>query len=400
MKDLALASKKIEPQVAAWRRELHQIPELSHDLPKTVAFVIRELEKLNVDIIRSGVGILPDGTKSCGIVAEIKGKKPGKTLAIRADMDALPVKEELDLPFASKNGYMHACGHDAHTAMLLGVVKLISERRGSLAGTVRFIFQPAEETINGATAMVKDGAMSGVDAVIGVHTGSTLWMDKNEPGMLGIRVGGLMASTDKFIAKFNGVGGHGAMPDTAIDPVVMSCHAVCQLQTLISREISPLAPAVITIGMINGGTAFNIIPRECHLEGTLRTVSPEVRKFLSERIISTIKEVAHSMRGSAEVEIIPGCDAVVNNKELVEKMAKIAKETIGENLVKEIVLPTMGGEDFSAFMAEAPGAFFFHCGEFGDERDMPHHNSKFQLNEDTFWSAVASVTAFAMEWQN
>ena len=397
MNDIAEAAKKIEGKVIEWRRELHQIPELSHDLPKTTEFIVRKLESFGVDSIIRDVGILDKGIKSCGIVAELVGASEGKTLAIRADMDALPIKEGIELPFASKNGNMHACGHDAHVAMLLGVAGLLAERRKELAGKVRFIFQPAEETMNGSASMILDGAMDGVDAIIGIHTGKLFSPAK--PGALGYRAGGLMASSDEFIAVFKGKGGHGAMPHLTIDPVLMACQAVCQLQSLVSREVSPISPAVITVGVINGGSAFNIIPDDVSIKGTLRTLNPDLRKYLQVRITDTIKGVAHNMRGEAEVGIFPGCEAVINDKEVVEKMVSIAKSVLGDDMVQEIQEPTMGGEDFSFFLEKAKGAFFFHNGSFGDERDMPHHNPKFQLNESSLWSGVASMTAFALSWQ-
>lgn len=397
MRNIAEAAGKIAEKVIEWRRELHMIPELSHELPNTADYIVRKLESIGVDSIIRDVGILGNGVKSSGVIAEVRGELAGKTLAIRADMDALPVNEEVDLPFASKNGNMHACGHDAHAAMLLGVAELLAERRKELAGKVRFIFQPAEETMNGANCMILDGALDGVDEIIGIHTGTVF--KEGKPGSIGFRTGGLMASTDKFIVLFKGKGGHGAMPNLSIDPVLMACQAVCQLQSLISREISPLSPAVITVGMINGGSAFNIIPDTVRIEGTLRTLSPELRKYLIDRITATMDSVAHSMRGQMEIKIIPGCEVVYNNGEVVERMVRIAKGMLGEDMVCEISEPTMGGEDFSAFLEKVKGAFFFHNGSFGDERDIPHHNPKFQLNESALWSGVAVMTAYALTWQ-
>ena len=396
MKDILEAAKKIERKVIEWRRELHKIPELSHDLLKTTDYIVRQLEAIGVDSIKRNVGILGSG-KSCGIVAEVNGESAGKTLALRADMDGLPIREETELPFASENDNMHACGHDSHAAMLLGTAELIAERRKELTGKVRFIFQPAEETLNGASSQVLDGVMDGVDTIIGIHSGTLF--NAGKPGTIGFRTGGLMASTDKFSAIFKGKGGHGAMPHLAIDTVLMACQAVCQLQSLVSREISPLSPAVITVGMINGGSAFNIIPDTVSIEGTLRALDPELRKYLRARITATIEDVARSMRGQAEVTMVQGCGAVINNAEVVEKMVSIARGVIGDDMVREIPEPTMGGEDFSEFLKKAKGAFFFHNGSFGDERDIPHHNPKFQMNESTFWSGVAVMAAFALNWQ-
>ena len=251
--DIEKQARDLNETVVALRRELHAHPELEHDLPFTESVVVRELSKLGLDEIKSAQG------KGHGVFATLKGGKPGKVLALRADMDALPVKEETGLPFASENGNMHACGHDAHVAMLLGAARLLAESRAELAGTVRFIFQPSEETVWGASSMIDSGALENprVDEIIGLHTGN-IWSDL-EPGQIGWKAGPFMAATTTFRILLEGRGGHGAMPHLAVDPIVMAAEVISQIQTLVSREVSPFDPAVVTIGKIEGGTAHNVI---------------------------------------------------------------------------------------------------------------------------------------------
>lgn len=386
-------SQELNEYVAALRHELHSHPEVSHDLPYTESVVVRELEKLGLDEIKSGQGT------GHGVYATLKGGKPGKTLALRADMDALPVKEETGLPFAATNGNMHACGHDAHVAMLLGAAKLLAENRGELAGTIRFIFQPAEETFGGATGMIESGALKNpnVDAIIGLHTGN-IWGGLTA-GQIGWRVGPMMASTSSMKINIEGKGGHGAMPHLTVDPIVIAAETIAQLQTLVSREVNPMDPCVVTIGSINGGTAQNVIAGNCEMKGTVRAFRPEVDAFLKDRIRATLEGVAATMRGKASVEFYGDLPALINDKDYALKMKDILSAEIGEEWVREIELPTSGSEDFPYYLREVPGAFFFHCSTFGDARDYPHHNSKFDVNESVLWTGVAALTAYALRWQ-
>lgn len=390
IKESALA---LNDHLIALRRELHAIPELEHELPQTAAVVTRELSKLNLDEVKTSQG------RGYGVYATLKGGKPGKTLALRADMDALPIKEATGLPFASSNGNMHACGHDAHTAMLLTVAKILAENRQELEGTIRFIFQPAEETVAGAVSMIESGALENpkVDAIIGIHTGS-IWGGLSA-GQLGWRVGPMMASTSTLKIVLEGKGGHGATPQYTIDPVVMAAEIITQLQTLVSREISPFEPAVVTIGKIMGGTAHNIIADRCELWGTIRNFDKKIDTFLKERIKVTAEGVAASMRGRAEVEFSGYLPPVLNDEKIALKMRDIASKVLGPDQVKEVALPSSGAEDFACYLEKIPGAFFYHCALFGDERDYPHHNARFDLNEAVLWSAVAGMAAFAFDWQ-
>ncbi|MDR2180557.1 MAG: amidohydrolase [Synergistaceae bacterium] len=402
MESIGAKAKALNETIVELRRELHAHPELGHDLPFTESVIVRELTKLGLDEIKSGQG------QGHGVFATLKGKKPGKVLALRADMDALPIQEETGLPFASTNGNMHACGHDAHVAILLGTAKLLADAREELAGTVRFIFQPSEETVNGALSMIESGALENpqVDAIIGLHTGN-IW-DGLEPGQIGWRVGPMMASTSTFSIVFEGKGGHGATPHLTVDPIVIAAETIVQLQTLVSREINPFEPAVVTIGKILGGSAFNIIAGKCEVHGTIRTFAPEIDGFLKKRIRETAEGVAASMRGRAAVAFTVNLAAVINDKTCALKMRDIVASSLGEEWVREIPLPSSGAEDFSFYLAKVPGAFFYHCSTFhcsgssseGAVCNYPHHNSKFDVNESVLWTGSGAMAAYALRWQD
>jgi amidohydrolase len=393
MRHILEEAKGISSEITAWRRRLHEIPELGFETPKTAAYIVQELEQMGVEDIRENIA-------GWGVTALVKGELPGKVLAIRADCDALPIEEETGLPFASKNGLMHACGHDAHVAMALGAAKLLMAHRKELAGTVKFIFQPAEENSRGAKAMIEDGAMEEphVDAVIGLHTGC-LWKEIG-PGEIGIRFGSLMAAVDRFIITFKGKGGHGATPHLTVDPVTMTSTAVLELQTILSRELSPLDPAVLSIGRIEGGRAFNIIAESCTIEGTVRTLNPATRAFVEERIRGIVSRVAEGMRGEVVVEYMQGPPALINDVDFTRKFQAVAVKIAGEEKVKEISEPTMGGEDMPYFFEKAPGTFFVHGGCTPKKGQVyPHHNPKFDVDEETFPLGSALFAGFALEWQ-
>lgn len=389
--DIKARSQKLNEYVTALRRELHSHPEVGHDLAFTESVVVRELEKLGLDEIKSGQGT------GHGVYATLRGEKPGKTLALRADMDALPIKEETGLPFAATNGNMHACGHDAHTAMLLGAAKLLAESRGDLAGSIRFIFQPAEETFGGATGMIESGALDKVDAIIGLHTGN-IWGGFTA-GQIGWRVGAMMASTCTIKIVIEGKGGHGAMPHLTVDPIVIAAETIAQLQTLVSREVNPMDPAVFTVGKITGGSAHNVIAGSCELMGMLRAFKPEVDALLRERIRATVEGVAATMRGKATVDFYGDLPVLTNDRDSTLKMRDILTAELGGEWVREIELPTSGSEDFPYYLQKVPGAFFFHCASLGEGRDFPHHNSKFDIDESVLWTGVAAMTAYAVNWQ-
>jgi amidohydrolase len=347
---------------------------------------------MGVENIREGVG-------RSGITALIEGKKPGKTLGIRADMDALNMEEHTGLPFASKNGRMHACGHDAHTAMLLGAASLLTRRRDELKGSVKLIFQPSEEDGLGGSAMIADGALENpkVDAIIGLHTGS-LWKGA-AAGEIGYRFGAMMAATDWFVVTFHGKGGHGATPHLTVDPISIACQVQTALQTIVSRETNPLDSAIVSVCRIQGGTADNVIAPSCVIRGTIRTLSPEARQRVQSRFTRVCEDVAHAMRGSAEVSIREAPPALINDPDMTKKLIEAASQVVGAEHVHEVLEPSMGGEDMAFFMEKVPGTFFFHPATFGDERDFPHHHPQFDLNEDVFWTGSATFAQFALTWQ-
>jgi len=393
-------AKALNETIVAIRRELHAYPEIGHDLPFTQSVIERELSKLGLDEVKSGQGM------GYGVFATLKGAKfgQGKVLAMRADMDALPFTEETGLPFASTNGYMHACGHDAHMAMLLATAKILAESRDELAGTVRFIFQPAEETVDGALSMIGSGALDNpaVDEIVGIHT-SNLWKGL-KPGQIGWRAGPFMAATSHLAISFEGKGGHGAMPHLTVDPIIMAAEAIIQLQTVISREIDPFEPAVITIGQIEGGSVHKFIAESCKVKGTVRSYNSEVDAFLKERVRAVAEGVATSMRGRAEVEFSRDLPVVVNDEACVHRMRDILTKTLGGEYVAEVPLPSSGSEDFSFYLDRIPGALFYHCAMFepsssGEHVNYPLHHSKFDINESLLWTGTAAMAAYALNWQ-
>lgn len=384
-------AKKIQNDIVKWRRDLHQIPEVGLDLPITSAYVAERLKEIGVDF-KTNVGV-------SGIVGLIKGDKPGKVIALRADMDALPIKEEADVPFKAVNGNMHACGHDTHTAMLLGAAKILNENRDKINGTVKLIFQPDEEGCLGAKAMVKDGVMENphVDAVLGLHIGSIF--KEAGPGQIAIGYGKIMASFDKFYVKILGHGCHGAMPNIGVDPVVIAGQIITALQTVVSREMKPTHPSVLTIGKVHGGVAYNVIPDYVEIEGTIRAVEQKEREMIISRIEELVSGITKAMRGSYEFKVTYGAPPVVNDEEFTKSFVKTAKNVIGEENIIEIVEPSMGGEDMAYYLSKAPGTFFF-LGGVNEAKGptYPHHNPKFIIDEDVFWRGAALLTQGALDW--
>jgi amidohydrolase len=390
--DVKKKAMEMNPRLVQWRRTIHAAPEVGFNTPVTEKFIVEELEKIGVTDIQHGNG-------RRGIVALIKGGKPGKVLGIRADYDALNMTEETGLPFAAANGKMHACGHDGHAAILLGTAKLLMEAKDSLKGTVKLIFQPSEEDGKGAPAMIEDGVFENpaMDGIIGLHAGS-LWKGFKS-GEAGYRFGALMAASDWFTVTFEGKGGHGATPHLTVDPVAMACQAVNLLQMVVSREVSPLDSAVITVGTISGGTMPNIIAPSCTISGTIRSLSPDTRKHLERRLRAICTDVAQALRGKAEISFTYGPPPLVNDRAMTEKVKAAMEEILGESLVHEVKEPTMGGEDMAYFQEKVPGSFFFLPTSFGDDRDYPHHHPKFDMNEDVFWIGPAVMVQFALTWQ-
>ncbi len=364
----------VKEEVVWWRRHLHRNPELSFQEEETARFVYETLRSFgnNLDLSRP--------TKT-SVVARLIGAKPGRTLAIRADMDALPIEEENDFEFVSRNrGMMHACGHDGHTAMLLGTAKILSSMKDEINGEVRFLFQHAEELFpGGAQELVDLGVMEGVDTVIGAHLWAPLPV-----GKIGVAYGPMMGSPDTFWITIKGKGGHGAMPHQAVDSIAIGAQVVNNLQHLVSRNIDPMDNVVVSVTKFTGGTAHNVIPGCVEMLGTVRTLDPEVRKRVPELMERIVRGITEAHRASYEFEYQFGFRPVVNDEETTRAIEETVREVFGEEAL-EIVRPTLGGEDFSALQQEAPGTFFW-VGAGNEEKGIiyPHHHPRFTVDEDAF----------------
>jgi amidohydrolase len=386
--DMLKAAQGINDELVADRRDFHAHPELGYKENRTAEIVASRLKGLGIDI-RTGVG----GT---GVIGVMEGGKPGKTVLLRADMDGLPIQEVQDRPYASQNeGVMHACGHDGHTAMLLGTAKLLAERRSDLKGTVKFMFQPAEEGGFGAVKMLEDGLMDAphVDAAYALHVDSLL-----EAGLVQVQPGPMFAAADRYTITVRGRGGHAAAPNLTVDPVVIAAHIVIALQTLISREIAPHERAVITLAQLNAGTAENIIPNTVEIKGTMRNYNPKLREYLEQRIRELSQGIASAMRASVEIDWRPGYPPLVNHESGAELVKEVADSEIGEGttVVRE---PTMGAEDFSYLLERVPGAMF-RLGTMMKEwtTRKPHHTVDFDMDESALPVGAAVLAGTAIKY--
>ncbi|MEG1825042.1 MAG: amidohydrolase [Cloacibacillus sp.] len=365
------------------RRDLHQIPELGKELPKTQQYICDELDRLGVPYTKNKM--------DSGIIGMIKGGLPGKTILLRADIDALPITEDTGLSFASKHeGRMHACGHDTHAAMLLGALKVLNSHKGELKGNVKFLFQTAEEISKGAQVAISEGAMDGVDAVFGLHIGSILGTEIPS-GTLVVVPGCVMASFDRFVITAKGCGCHGSVPEKGVDPINIASHIVIGLQEIIAREIAGATPAVLTIGKINGGFAYNVIPNEVVIEGTIRAFDEKVRQYMARRIGEVAENTAKTFRGGCDYMMDWGAPPVVNDDAMASLAASAATRVLGgKNVKTSLPQPNMGGEDFAYYLKEKPGAFMFLSSvNAAKGTDVPHHNPKFDVDEDVFSSGSA-----------
>jgi amidohydrolase len=350
------------------RRELHASPELSFKEDETARYIAERLDALGVDKLQRGVG----GT---GVVAEIRGERPGRSVMVRADMDGLPLTETADVPFRSTRvGVMHACGHDLHMAIALELARWLAGRRHELPGMVRFAFQPAEEQAGGAKAMIDAGVLDGIDRVIGLHVWSQL-----PTGQVAVPPGVVMAGADMFTLIIRGRSGHGAQPNLTIDAVVIAAQIVTALQTLVSRETSPVAPVVITLGSVHGGTAANIVAGEVVIQGTLRTFDAELRRHLLARIAQVAEGIAGTMRGSSEFRHDSGTPPTINDLSIARLVSEAATSVVGKEAVV-LMEPLMVGEDFAYFLEARPGCFFL-VGGAPEGPPVVHHTPEFRIDE-------------------
>lgn len=392
--DIKKLAEEVQEQVVQWRRDLHQIPEPGIELPQTFEYVTGVLDQLGIEY-KTGVGI------KYGIVGIIRGAKEGKTIALRADMDALPVIEETGLEFASKNNSMHACGHDAHTAILLGSAKILNENRENLSGNVVLIFQPGEEVSAGAKPMVEAGVLDNpkVDAILGMHVGGITNGLKN--GSIGVCMGSMMACLDGFKLKVIGKGSHGAYPDHSIDPITISSYIVTAVQEIISREITPTDPGVITIGKFHGGNTYNVIPNEVEIEGTARAVNHETRAYLAKRIGEVAENLAKGFRANVEYEYRYGAPPLINDRDFTEFVEKSAHSIFPEEQIHRLEKPVMGGEDFAEYLQKVPGTFVFMQNMLPiDGVEYPHHNPRFALDESKFEVAISLMVKVVEDFLN
>lgn len=360
------------------RRELHKIPELDFELPKTVAYVTSLLDEMGLTY-KTGVG-------KSGIVVDIKGKNKGITIALRADMDALPILECGNKEYSSTiSGHMHACGHDVHTAILLGVAKTISENRDSLPCNVRLLFQPAEETTGGALPMIEDGCLEGVDAIFGLHVDPTI-----ECGVIGIKYGAYCASSTDVIIEVEGKSCHGAYPSQGIDAIVATCGIVTNLQSVISRNIDSRDSAVLSFGKIIGGEKENIVAQNVRVSGTLRTLSPEIKNKVKERVKEMVEFTAKGYGATGKVTYRDSYTALINHDEYIDIVKENGKELLGDSGIYVKALANMGVEDFAYFVEKVPGAFF-NLGVGNKKKGItaPLHNDKFDIDEDSLKIGVA-----------
>lgn len=386
--------KALQSEIVAMRRDLHQIPEVGLQLPETSAYVANVLDRLDIPYVRS--------EKDSSIIATLKGGKPGKTVALRADMDALPITEATGVEYASRHeGRMHACGHDTHTAMLLGAAKVLKAHQAEICGEVRFLFQTAEELSKGAPVVVENGGVDGVDAVFGTHIGTII--SKDIPaGTFIAPAGTCMAAFDRFVITVKGHGCHGSTPEKGVDPVNIAAHIVLALQAITVRELNANKPMVLTIGKIAGGSQYNVIPDEVVIEGTIRTLEESVRQFTAKRIEEIAEATAVVFGGHAETFIDWGAPPVTNDAAMATLAAKAAAKVLGEDMViTQLDAPNMGGEDFAYYLEKVPGAFLFlSSANPAKGTDVPHHNPLFNVDEDVLWEGPAVFVAIVEEFLN
>ncbi|NBC96271.1 MAG: amidohydrolase [Deinococcus-Thermus bacterium] len=367
----------LRDRTVATRRDLHRHPEVAFQETRTAGVIAQRLQELGLEP-RTGVG----GT---GVVAIWDTGRPGPTVLARADMDALPVDDEKETEYRSRTGGTnHACGHDGHVAVLLSVAEALMADAETLSGRVVFLFQPAEEIVRGARAMLDDGALDGVtvDHVIGLHL-TTM----HPTGRIAVREGPAMAATDTFRIDVEGRGGHAAKPNETVDPVVAAASTVLALQTLVSRETDPADQAVVSVTRVHGGTAFNIIPERVEVGGTLRTFDADTRARLQRRIREVAEGACATHGASARVEPTPGSPAVVNDAAATERLRAVARRVVGpDDVVRNSLM--MGGDDMALWLQQAPGCYFFVGARGGEASAWPHHHPRFDLDEDALPVAV------------
>lgn len=372
-------------ELVSIRRDIHRHPELAFKENRTAGIIADRLEKLGMEV--------QTGIASTGVVAMLRGSRPGKTVLYRADIDALPIVEQVDAEYKSRtSGIMHACGHDGHVAIGLTVAEILAGHRNDFAGNVKFLFQPAEEIVSGAKPMIEQGVMAGVDATLGIHLGNDAPV-----GSINLRAGPAMANVDSIKLTIRGRGGHGSQPEKAIDSVMAACQIVNTLQTIVSREIAPKESGVLSFGTIHGGFASNIIAPEVVLEGTVRSFMPEVRETMINRIEEIAVTLGKALRCDVKFEVVYSCPAVVNNKQMTDFVRQSAGQLLGEDKIIEGE-PIMGSDDMALFLKEVPGCYFFIGSGKADGTSFPHHHPGFDIEEESLVVGTKVMTKAVLDY--
>jgi amidohydrolase len=382
---------EIEDKMIAIRRHIHQNPELSMKEFQTTELIMETLKDTNIELSKCSGGT--------GVIGLLKGKENGPTIGLRADIDALPIVEQTGLDFtSSKEGIMHACGHDVHTSVLLGTALVLDQIRDSLKGTIKFIFQPAEETMQGAHYMMDEGVLTNpkLDHIVCLHT----W-PFTDAGKIGIRHDAIMASANRFEIHVNGSGGHAAHPHKSVDPIPVAAQIVTGLQQIVSRKMSPLDSAVVTVCQIHGGTADNIIANRVTISGTIRTLKPEVLEQIKQEMEEISTSIATAFKASAEVEIFSGSPPLINDKELVEVLAEAVTESLGEENLEYLPEPSLGGEDFAFYLNEVDG-MLFRIGTRNETEQSQKglHNPEIIFDEKAISTGIIAMSSFAIKYLN
>ncbi|PWH17402.1 MAG: amidohydrolase [Anaerolineae bacterium] len=388
MIDFLHEAQQLFPYTQALRRDFHMHPELGHQEVRTAGIVAKELQSLGLEVT-TGVG-------KTGVVAMIEGSQPGPVILLRADMDALPIHEETGAEYASRTpGVMHACGHDAHTAILLTAARLLHTIRHELPGSVKLVFQPAEEGMGGAEGMIADGVLDNpkVDVTLGLH----IW-NEQPLGWLGLAAGPTMAGTEIFKLRIKGKGGHGAIPNLAVDPILAGAHVVNALQSIVARNTPPLKAAVVSVTTFHGGEAFNVIPPQVELTGTIRTFDLEIREMVLRRFDEIVQGVAHAMGCQVESQHTRMTPALINDAQAAQVAQETARHLLPDSQIETNGPFTMGGEDFAYMMEKVPGLFMF-VGSANPQKglDYGHHHPKFDFDEAAMPRAAALMAATAIE---
>lgn len=377
LQQLEQYTEQIFDQTVSWRRYLHQYPELSFQEERTSAWIVQQLEAMGCTVMRSQYNY--------GLVVSIKGALDGPVIALRADMDALPIQDEKDVEYASKvPNVMHACGHDAHTSTLLAVAQFYVQNKHKLKGERRLIFQPAEELApGGAVSMIAEGVLKDVDAIYGVH----LWTPLPY-GKVATRSGNFMSAVDDFSVEIQGLGGHGGMPHHTIDAIVIGSQIVQSLQTVVSRSVDPISPAVVTVGTFQAGQANNVIAERCMLKGTIRTFDEKSREIAQSKVEKTIQKLCELHGATYRYELKKGYPAVVNDEHEAQRVLEVARAIVGEENT-EVTVPIMIAEDFAFYLKEVPGCFMFvGAGSEESGATYAHHHPRFDLDERSMKLAI------------